>query len=141
MRVAGLSLSFTLRIAPAGKERPRVTKFGTFMPKKYEAWRGAVRWMVRSQIPTDALPRLPLISRLYLCATFTVPGGSMKPDLDNALGAILDAIQVPPVRTDKQGRPRGGGWGLIVNDSQVKRLAGCVEDGPTGIRFNIVEIA
>jgi Holliday junction resolvase RusA-like endonuclease len=139
--MTGLALAFALRIAPAGKERPRVTKHGTFMPHAYEAWRSAFRWMVRSQIPPSVLPRLPLISRLYLAATFTVPGGSMNPDLDNALGAILDAIQVPPVRTDKQGRKRGGGWGLMVNDSQIKRLAGVVEDGPTGIRFNIVEIA
>lgn len=128
--MTGLSLAFRLRLAPAGKERPRVTKFGTFMPHAYEAWRKACRWMVRSQVPPAILPRLPLISRLYLAATFTVPGGSMKPDLDNALGAILDAIQVPPK----------GGWGLIANDSQIKRLAGSVEDGPTFITFNLIEL-
>jgi Holliday junction resolvase RusA-like endonuclease len=124
-------LVFHLPIAPAGKERPRVTRFGTFMPKAYEAWRELVRWQVRSQVPSGALTQLPLTCRLVFAATFSVPKGDMRPDLDNAIGALFDAIQVPPK----------GGWGLIANDKQIKRISAEVVSGPTCINFTISEIA
>ena len=127
-----LVLTFSLRVKPAGKERPRVTKRGTtYMPKEYEVWRSMVAWMVRSQVPAAILPRLPLTSRLAFACTVSVPRGDMRPDLDNLVGAVWDSIQVPTK----------GGWGLILNDKQFKRLIAEVIDGPTCIRFTISEIA
>jgi hypothetical protein len=123
-----------------GKARPRVTKFGTFMPKEYEAWREIVRWQVRSQIPTDVLHLLPLTGRLSWSATYSVPKGKMGPDGDNADGALWDAIQTPPIRRSKNGKIRGGGWGLIANDKQFKRWGGSIVSGPSFIRFTIEEI-
>lgn len=128
-----VALVFHLPIAPAGKERPRVTRFGTFMPKGYEAWREVVRLQVRSKVPAAMLDRLPLTGRLAFRATFHAVHGRMKPDLDNAIGAIWDAIQVPPVK-------RGGGWGLIANDSQFKRVTAEVVTGVPGITFTVEEI-
>lgn len=120
-----LRLAFALRFKPMGKERPRVTKFGTFMPKAYEAWRAMVRWQVRSQVPADLAGLLPLTDRLRFSATFSAVHGAMGPDLDNAIGALWDAIQVPPK----------GGWGLIANDRQIRRVDAEVVAGPSGIRF------
>jgi Holliday junction resolvase RusA-like endonuclease len=138
-----LRLSFALRVTPAGKERPRVTRFGTFMPKAYEAWREMVRWQVRSQVPAWALPRLPMLGRVCFSAIFLSPHGEMKPDLDNAIGALWDAIQVPPRRMSKGKVPvmKGGGWGLILNDKQIKRIEATeVQVGPSRIAFTISEI-
>lgn len=123
-------LRFALPIAPAGKERPRVTKFGTFMPKAYNVWRDKVRFLIRSKIPAEIADRLPLVSRLSWSVTYSVPSGDMKPDGDNADGALWDAIQVP----------KKGGWGLIANDKQFKKWAGEVIAGPTCIRFQIEEL-
>jgi Holliday junction resolvase RusA-like endonuclease len=125
-----MSLTFSLRVKPAGKERPRVTRFGTFMPKAYEAWRELVRWQVRSQVPPAVLPRLPLTCRLAFSCFVSTPHGEMRPDLDNFAGALWDAIQVPAK----------GGWGLIANDKQIKRMAAEVVAGPTQITFTVSEI-
>ncbi len=140
-----LSLSFDLRMQPAGKERPRVVKGHAFMPPAYEAWRQLFRWQVRSQVPASALLRVPLFGRLRFSATFSAPLGEMRPDLDNAIGAIWDAIQVPPRRLVKRkGKPpvlKGGGWGLILNDKQIKSIRDTeIVAGPTGIRFTIEEL-
>ncbi len=123
-------LTFALRVKPAGKERPRVTKFGTFMPKAYEAWRTLVRWQVRSQVPAWAMPLLPLTGRLAWKCTYSVPHGQMGPDGDNADGALWDAIQVP----------RKGGWGLIANDKQFKKWGGEIITGPTSITFTVSDV-
>lgn len=136
-------LTFAMRMYPAGKERPRVTKFGVFMPKAYEAWREMVRWQVRSQVPAALLPVVPILGRLAFSARFSVPRGEMKPDIDNAIGALWDAIQVPPRRMSKGKVPvmKGGGWGLIVNDSQFKRIELAeVVAGPPRITFTVSEI-
>ena len=125
-----IRLSFDLRLSPAGKERPRVTRFGTFMPKKYEAWRQLVRLHVRSQVPPAVLGLLPLTCRLSWWCTYSVPHGDMRPDGDNAEGALWDAIQAPAK----------GGWGLIANDKQIKRWGGEVVPGPTRIQFVLEEI-
>jgi len=136
------AMTFALRIIPAAKERPRVTKFGTFMPHAYEAWREMVRWLVRSQVRHDDIPRLPLTGRLAFSATFSAPKGEMKPDLDNAIGALWDAIQVPPRRMSKGKIPvmKGGGWGLILNDSQFKSISAKIITGPSLITFTVEEI-
>jgi hypothetical protein len=140
---APISLTFALRVKAMGKARPIVTGTTTFMPKDYEAWRSTVRWMVRSQVPASALPRLPLTGRLAFSARFSAPLGVMKCDIDNAIGALFDAIQVPPRRMSKGKVPvmKGGGWGLIANDSQVKRLSEVdIVAGPTCITFTVSEI-
>jgi hypothetical protein len=54
----------------------------------------------------------------------------MKPDGDNAEGALWDALQVPVK----------GGWGIIQNDKQFKDWAGCVVSGPTMMRIEITEM-
>jgi Holliday junction resolvase RusA-like endonuclease len=120
-------ITFNIPIAPKGKERPRVTRHGTFMPKAYEAWRAFVRWHVRSQVPNHLLPLLPLTGLLTWEAVYSVPKGFMRPDGDNADGAMWDAIQVP----------QKGGWGLIADDKQFRKWSAQVIAGPTRITFTL----
>jgi Holliday junction resolvase RusA-like endonuclease len=129
--MSGVRLTFNLPgIAPAGKERPRVTKHGTFMPPAYKAWQELIRWQVRAQVPAAILGRLPLAGLLAWRSVYSAPLGTIRPDGDNADGALWDAIQVP----------KKGGWGLIRNDKQFKRWGGEVIVGPTAIHFMIEEL-
>lgn len=117
-------------IEPAGKARPRVTRNGTFMPPEYKAWQELVRWQVRAQIAPALLPRLPLSGRLAFDCVVFAPLGVIRPDIDNFVGAIFDSIQIPTK----------GGWGLIANDKQIKRMSARIEVGPTAIHFQIEEL-
>jgi Holliday junction resolvase RusA-like endonuclease len=50
--------------------------------------------------------------------------------MDNAIGAIWDAIQVP----------KKGGWGLIQDDRQFVLIVARIVQGPAMITFEIEEI-
>jgi Holliday junction resolvase RusA-like endonuclease len=125
-----VKLSLCIPMSPMGKERPRVTRKGTFMPKAYKVWQSQVRMIARSQIPTSLLSQLPLLCRLRWRLVISVPKGIMRPDGDNAEGALWDALQVPVK----------GGWGIIQNDKQFTDWAGRVVSGPTMMRIEITEI-
>lgn len=84
-------MSDTLRLSvplkPAGKARPRVTENGTFMPPAYRAWKRAfVAWCVDNV-------KARVVGPYALKVVFRTPNGRMRPDLDNAAGAVLDALQ------------------------------------------------
>jgi Holliday junction resolvase RusA-like endonuclease len=129
--MSGIRLTFNLPgIAPAGKARPRVTRHGTFMPPEYKAWQELIRWQVRAQVPAAILGRLPLTGRLAFECVVCGPRGVIRPDIDNFVGAIFDSVQIPTK----------GGWGLIANDRQIKRLSVRIEEGPTAIHFMIEEL-
>lgn len=73
---------------PKGKARPRVTSRGTYMPHDYQAWRAEFATHTRFQ----ALGRRPL-GWFAIGLTIGTPKGRMRPDLDNVLAAVLDALQ------------------------------------------------
>ena len=106
-----------IEMAPFAKARPRVTKKGTYMPKKYVANRDGLRALY-----LEAGGRLNQQGMLRVSAQFwfRMPGASWsekkreetagtycgkKPDLDNLLGAVMDA--------------------LLVDDSKVVELGVC----------------
>jgi Holliday junction resolvase RusA-like endonuclease len=115
---------------PIGKARPRVTKRGTFMPKAYDLWRSMFNMHVRNQVHSSLLHLLPLTGHLSFYCEFSSPTGNIRPDLDNAIGAIWDAIQVP----------KKGGLGLIQDDNQIVLIAARIVQGPAMIIFEIEEI-
>ena len=123
-------LKFAIPMKPIGKARPRVTKRGTFMPKSYDLWRNMFKLHVRDQVHSSLLHLLPLTGRLSFSCEFSSPTGNIRPDLDNAIGAIWDAIQVP----------KKGGWGLIQDDKQFALIVTRIVQGPTMITFEIEEI-
>ena len=120
-------LKFAIPMKPIGKARPRVTKHGTFMPKAYDLWRNMFKLHVRNQVHSSLLHLLPLTGRLSFSCVFQSPTGNIRPDLDNAIGACFDAIQVP----------KKGGWGLIQDDKQFALIVTRIVQGPTMIAFEI----
>lgn len=95
-------------LAPAAKARPRVTSKGTYMPRAYQEWRQEFRWALIGQ------DRRPIAGLFAVRVVFTTPRGTMRPDLDNALAAVLDALQDD---------------GAIANDRNCRKLSAEVVKG------------
>jgi Holliday junction resolvase RusA-like endonuclease len=108
----------TLRIPmrALGKARPRVTRWGTYMPKSYTKWLEEFRTRAKEQYRGEVLT-----SPLILSCTFSSPSGKQRSDLDNCVGSVADAIQP---------------W-LIANDRQVMELHAWYVHGPLGILVQI----
>lgn len=92
------------------KARPRVTKRGTFMPKEYVQWKkdfGKVLAVLR--VPADSYEgnlALEIIFDTDEMWVQLVPINDVKPkhlrriDIDNAIGAVMDAFQEANVIAD-----------------------------------------
>lgn len=70
---------------PAAKARPRVTRNGTWMPHAYQAW--------RREFVTHCEGSEQVSGPFSLAVRFETKSGTMRPDLDNAAAAVLDALQ------------------------------------------------
>jgi Holliday junction resolvase RusA-like endonuclease len=110
-------IRLSLLIRPCAKPRPRVTRWGAYMPKGYRAWQDDFRAQVSAQYSGEALPK-----DAALCMTATIRCRHMRPDADNACGALLDALQPWP----------------ILNDSQIKELHVYVVEGQAVSRTDIL---
>lgn len=96
-----LTLTFP-GLRPQAKARPRVVKGHAYMPKAYQDWRAEFADLARQQYKGAPLTGCVAVALVYRTKT-----GSMRPDLDNAAAAALDALQDAAV---------------IANDRQVRRL-------------------
>ena len=103
-----------IEIEPMGKARPRVTKFGTFMPKTYMAWKKRLGFLLLNR--RAEAPPLPITSNIRISTVFHTKTGNCRCDLDNAHAAVLDALQ-------------DAGW--IANDRQVKAGTYAIDQRPT----------
>ena len=75
---------FTLSGAVIPKTRPRVTRRGTFLPKRYREWKEeAIAILLSQRISFETMDKVAIAIELY---------GSARGDLDNIAGAILDAL-------------------------------------------------
>lgn len=101
-----------------GKARPRVTRWGTYMPKNYTQWQAEFRAAAQAQYTG-----MPLTSPLILSCTFSSPSGKQRSDLDNCVGSVADGLQP---------------W-LIANDRQVRELHAWYVAGPLGMLIQIAE--
>jgi Holliday junction resolvase RusA-like endonuclease len=83
-------MKVTLYIKPCAKARPRMTKSGhAYMPKAYMDWRARFR-----QLWHNCVPKFPPFSEnIAVTVFFYTTTGTMRPDLDNAAAAVLDALQ------------------------------------------------
>mgnify|MGYP001564062670 CR=1 FL=1 len=81
-------MEYTIPLRCMSKARPRVTRKGwTYMPRPYVKWKQDVAAILRSQHVGP-----PLQGNLSLTAHIDLtPKGGRPPDLDNLIGAILDA--------------------------------------------------
>ena len=100
-----------MRVVP--KARPRVTKNGTFMPKGYMAWKKEFVTQLKAlRVPANKYAgnvALEVIFDTDEMWVQLVPINDKKPkhlkriDIDNAIGAVMDALQdAQIIEDDKQ---------------------------------------
>lgn len=97
--------SASIKLPPMAKARPRVTRRGTYMPKPYQQWRQKFCALV-------GRPPKPLAGHLAIAIRIYTKSGKMRPDLDNVVGAVLDALQ------DAQ---------VIANDRTVRQIGASLD--------------
>jgi Holliday junction resolvase RusA-like endonuclease len=115
---------FEVPMKPAGKERPRFAIGRTYMPAKYMKWKKD--FLAHCMKSYHWNRNTPITSKLSISVRFYTKTGNMRPDLDNALGAIMDAIQ---------GK-------IIDNDRQIRRIDHCgiEQDDCDRISFHLEEL-
>jgi Holliday junction resolvase RusA-like endonuclease len=111
-------------IEPMAKARPRLSGGHVHMPRDYMAWRQRfIALCVQHGRPT-----VPLAGRLSLSVGITTKSGKMRPDLDNVVGAIQDALQ--DARVIKNDRDvRNISAGLSCDPGRVGLVVTVTEQG------------
>lgn len=84
---------YTIPLKPMPKKRPRAAKGRMFMPHDYQKWKSDLRDHISGQSPEVISGNFVIEVKLLFP---TRPRG----DLDNILGAVLDAIQPPRAKGD-----------------------------------------
>ena len=99
-----MEIKFTVYDTPIGKGRPRITRYGTYTPKKTRAYEEKVRDCWRTQCGKTFPGKVPLLASVV--AYFPIPQSVSKkkaeamagtfhmnrPDADNIAKAILDSL-------------------------------------------------
>jgi len=89
-------IKFSAHLAPVAKQRPRVTKNGTFTPQRTAYFERQLRILSRKY-----MPKYPLLGPLRVTLDFyvTLPKSpkdpewpTQRPDLDNYVKAVLDGL-------------------------------------------------
>jgi Holliday junction resolvase RusA-like endonuclease len=98
---------------PVPASRPRVAHGHAYYPRRYEDWKTAAAWLVRSTGQRfDGPVRVAVVVRrdsveVEVSSSAVRRPTSVRGDIDNLSKAALDALQA---------------GGLLVNDSQVVEL-------------------
>jgi Holliday junction resolvase RusA-like endonuclease len=74
-------------LRPFAKMRPRVTRRGTYMPPGYQARKDTLWYLLRAQGPIERIS-----GPVQLGAVFRFKQKGPRLDLDNAYGALMDAL-------------------------------------------------
>lgn len=80
------AIELEIPLPPMPKKRPRVTARGTYMPPEYTEWKRDFGTHCRGVKPFGGVG-------FGISVRFVTATGRMRCDLDNALGAVLDALQ------------------------------------------------
>lgn len=107
---------FVIHAAPTGKARPRVTRFGTYTPKKTKQYEDLVKSEFISQCIGVNFGDGPLV--IYVKAIYPIPKSvskskrmrmisgeirpKVKPDFDNVCKAVCDALNGLAYNDDAQ---------------------------------------
>lgn len=95
--------TYKIKMPPFPKARPRVTKKGTFMPKKYVAKREKLQWLFKEEggrLNIEGYVSLTVAFRFKMPKSWSIatkdqmdgrPCGK-TPDIDNCIGAVMDAL-------------------------------------------------
>lgn len=111
-----LTATFTVTGKPIGKQRPRVTRHGTYTPKETKDYEKAVQWAYMMQCQGAMFPDVSLM--VTIDAYFPIPKSAskkkhermrdglirpkVKPDADNVAKAICDALNGQAYHDDAQ---------------------------------------
>lgn len=98
---------FELACGVPGKARPRVTRHGTYMPRKYVQAVATIKEAARGAWGADDPCAVALTLRVSVrrAAPKRLKGrerDTMRPDVDNVLGTVMDALQGVVYRNDSQ---------------------------------------
>lgn len=72
------------------KPRPRVTKWGTHMPREYQAWKQQIRHALDHQIQERFSGKFTLYGKEPVAVWMIV--AATRGDADNAAGGLMDAL-------------------------------------------------
>lgn len=98
-------IKFFVPGTPIGKGRPRITKYGTYTPKKTRDYEQKIRecWMIQSgvRLPDDCMIKLTVRAYFPIPKSYpkkireSLPGKphGKLPDLDNCVKAVCDGCQ------------------------------------------------
>lgn len=104
-------------LEPKAKARPRVTSRGTYMPEDYQDWRRRFVAAVWDQWRGEPFGHFEVV------ITVATKTGRMRPDLDNVIGACLDALQDA---------------GVVANDRMCWKVTGVIVRDTPGITIEIL---
>jgi len=78
--------------APVSCPRPRVTKYGTFYPPKYKAWREKAKTILQDLGEVEELEIIFVFPRPKRLKEGPRERHQKKPDIDNCIKAVLDSL-------------------------------------------------
>lgn len=108
---------FVLQGAIVPKARPRVTRNGTFLPIAYSQWKSAAIVQLQRQAGDRAL----LLTEAEIGVSLSGKH-SRRGDLDNTIGAILDAlVQAKILKDDSMMHLTGASIRLFWNKNQAPK--------------------
>ena len=118
-----LGARYVFYIVPVPAARPRVTKWGTYYPKKYAEFRKEfARLLVRTGLPRAVLSPLE-VNLEFVCRRPKNPTNSYPMgDLDNYVKAVLDSIQSKAWFKDDKQIQAIGAYKRYTRDDEVPHI-------------------
>lgn len=98
-------IELKFNVDPIGKARPRVTRNGTYTPKKTKDFQNAIKDLARLQyqaLPLAGALEVDLIFEIERPKSVKRKHHTVKCDLDNYIKAVLDALNGVIYKDDAQ---------------------------------------
>ena len=132
-------LTFFVKDEPYGKQRPRLSRFGTYTPKNTLSKENYIKYVTQLQMIEQNIKIFEKEIYVELEFIFTRPKSvsekkrpnhTVKPDIDNCIKLTLDAMNKIAYKDDS----------LIIAITAKKRYAKNEEEAKTNIKIIEVEL-
>ena len=87
-----MNKEYTIFGAPVSCPRPKVTRFGTYYPAKYKAWKEKATAVLQDMEPIQELEIIFILPRPKSAGKGSRRLSIKKPDIDNLVKAVFDAL-------------------------------------------------